>query len=96
MRRKLLYTNQGRSGYVVYQDDKPDIHFYFEFGGGDCVAIINIPTDEEWMQITGRKHEEREEIIHFIAEQATREQTFQGHYLIKNDCIEIYSGKVST
>jgi hypothetical protein len=42
MERKLEYINQGRGGYVVYKDGKNDIKLFFEYGGGNCVAIIYV------------------------------------------------------
>ena len=51
---KLEYSNQGREGYVIYKDDISTLKFYFEFGGGDCVAMISIPTEEKWEGQTKR------------------------------------------
>jgi formylmethanofuran dehydrogenase subunit D len=48
MEQKLEYLNEGRGGYVVYKDGQGDIKLFFEYGGGNCVAIIYVPTIAEW------------------------------------------------
>lgn len=89
MKRKLLYANQGRSGRVIYQDSISTLDFYFEFGGNDCVAIITVPSQKDWKQETGRKTEERNDILEFIAAQATKDQAPGGFYRIEEDAITI-------
>ena len=48
MEQKLVYINEGRGGYVVYKDGRADIKLFFENGGVNCVAIIYVPTSNEW------------------------------------------------
>jgi hypothetical protein len=91
MKRKLLYISQGRGGQVVYKDAVSEIRFYYEFGGGDCVAIIFIPNPEKWVQETKKPLSEREEIISFVASQATRDQVSNGYFKISGNYIEIYT-----
>ena len=91
MSRKLTYAQDGRSGYVIYQDSLSDIRFYFEFGGNNCVAIIDIPNKQEWLAATGRAEEERDEIIQYVAAKATHDQTHNGYFRITDNSILIYS-----
>lgn len=90
MNQALLYKNQGRGGTVEYKDDVSSIHFDFEFGGGDCIAIIFIPSEEYWELQTGRKLSERKNILEFVARQSARDQTFDGTYKILDNFIELY------
>ena len=87
----LEYNNQGRGGSVIYKDEQGDINLSFEFGGGNCVAIIFVPTPEQWTRATSRPSSERESILTFVAERAVRDQTSGGHYTISDSWIEIYS-----
>ena len=48
MKQQLKYTSEGRSGHVIYKDEVSELSFYFEFGGGDCVAFIDIPDMKNW------------------------------------------------
>lgn len=87
----LHYADEGRSGRVIYSDHLGDIAFYYEFGGGDCVAIISVPGEAEWTKTTKRPLTERETILRFVAENATRDQTAHGRWQLLENWIEIYS-----
>jgi hypothetical protein len=76
---------------VYYLDEMGRIPFYYEFGGGDCIATIHIPSQENWFIKTGRPLAEREKIIRFLAEGTTRDQTQHGWWRINKDWIEIMS-----
>lgn len=93
MKRELLYINEGRGGQVLYRDSVSEIRFDFEFGGGNCVAIVFIPTEEKWSQETNRKIEDRDGIIKFVAERATEDQTSNGRFEIFDNLIEIYGSR---
>lgn len=87
---QLLYVNTGRDGYVIYRDIRSEIKMYYEFGGGNCIAIISIPSTADWEKETNRSLSDRTAIITFVAERATKEQVSNGYYKITEDCIEIY------
>lgn len=87
--KSLTYKNEGRGGQVIYNDSISSISFYFEFGGGNCVAIIFVPTIIEWEKVTKRSLSERNEIINFVARQALQDQVRDGSYTIKDNCIEL-------
>ena len=93
MPQKLSYTTLGRGGYVFYKDDVSEIKLGFEFGGGNCVAIIFIPSPQQWAAATGRTLQERGNIIQFIAAQALKDQVAGGYYKILDNFIELYSGR---
>ena len=90
MKPRLRYSNEGRGGFVVYHDNVSDIKFYFELGGEKCVAIIFIPTAREWSEKTNRGIEDRQPIINFLAEQASRDQAPNSYYVISDSAIEIF------
>lgn len=87
---KLIYHNQGRGGRVTYSDAVSDISFDFEFGAGNCVAIVFIPTEAEWTHCTGRPVAERANIVAFLASQCLQDQLSSGYYLIHDRFIELY------
>lgn len=91
MEQKLEYINQGRGGYVIYKDGHNDIKLFFEFGGGNCVAIIYVPTIKEWTSKTNRPLKERLAILTFVANQAICDQSPNGYYELSDTCIEIFS-----
>jgi hypothetical protein len=91
MQQKLEYINEGRGGYVVYKDNENELKLFFEYGGGNCVAIIYVPTIKEWVNRTRINIEERERVLRFIAEQSIKDQAPNCNYEAYDDCIKIYS-----
>ncbi len=76
---KINIITQGRSGKIQYIEGswfkKNTCEFYWEFGGGDTVAIINFPKDDtEW----GAKYPwavgRRMDIVKDMAEQVRKKQ----------------------
>ena len=93
MKQKLEYINKGKGGYVIYKDKQSTLQFYFEYGGGNCVAIIFVPTTSEWPETTKRPIEDRIMILTFVAEQAVKDQVPTGFYKISEDFIDLFSRK---
>jgi len=92
MEQKLEYIEQGRIGYVVYKDRQGDIRFSYEFGGGNCVAFINVPTVAEWTNKTNRPIVLRQEILQFVAEQTIKDKTKNCYYELYDNHIAIRKG----
>ncbi|MCP9894395.1 hypothetical protein KBZ20_11500 [Vulcanococcus limneticus Candia 3F8] len=46
---RVTIQSKGRSGDVIVGLDELDLVFWWEFGGGTCVAIIHAPSPEEWL-----------------------------------------------
>ncbi|MBU6341091.1 MAG: hypothetical protein KGS48_06315 [Bacteroidetes bacterium] len=72
--RRVQYRSEGRSGTVIYTEGERCINLYYEFGGGDCVAWLNVPDADHWEAETGFLLSEREDIVQFIAETVRRDQ----------------------
>lgn len=64
---KLRITQDGRSGSIEAEVDGVALSFWWEFGGGDCIAFIDVPTPAQWRvrfpTLAGR----RDEILGAIA-----------------------------
>ena len=91
MEKKLEYINEGRGGYVVYNDGQKSLKFFFEYGGENCVVIIYVPTNQEWAKKTKRPIEDRQAILTFVAEQSIKDQAPGCYYEISDSCINIFS-----
>jgi hypothetical protein len=89
-KRQLLYTESGHDGYVIYKDAEGEIPMYFEFGGGDCVVIIQVPSVDERTKKIKRLSAERDAILHFIAQQVVRDKAPTCNYRISGNNIEIF------
>ncbi len=48
LRGQVRVESQGRSGDVVITLPDGDVRFWWEFGGGDCIAIVQVPDAQQW------------------------------------------------
>jgi hypothetical protein len=91
MEQKLAYINQERRGFVVYKDGQSDVKLFFEYGGGNFVAIIYVPTVDEWINKTNRPTADRQAILTFVAEPSIKDQAPKSYYELSDTCIEIFT-----
>jgi hypothetical protein len=73
---RIRYTSEGRSGYVYFESDDTSFDLWWEFAGGDALAIINIPTENTWEVQTKLPQEKRDAVLAFIAAQVIHDQAF--------------------
>lgn len=77
MAGKINIIQKGPSGTVQYTEGwlkKNLCEFYFEFGGGDTVAIVTVPAKDKWDTAYPWAAGRREQILSFVAEQLRRTQ----------------------
>lgn len=92
---RVSYRQDGRSGYVVFSQSVKSFEMYFEFGGGDVVACIDVPSALEWERRTGFPLEMRQRILEFIGDRVVKDQVAmsEGRYEIHDDHMLIKSGR---
>ena len=90
MEQKLEYINEGRGGYIIYKDEQGVIKLFYEYGGGNCVTIIYVPSINEWTTKTKRSLTQRQAVLTFIAEQSIKDQAPNCYYVLSDTCIEIF------
>lgn len=91
--RRIRYEDQGRSGYVIYSDNKNEIRLLYELGGGDCMVYVNIPTEATWEKETGISQADRKEILEYIASVVQMQQASNCYYKINESSIDYYYKK---
>lgn len=89
--RKIRYSSDGRSGHVHYESPETIFTLYYEFGGGDVVACIDIPSPQDWQKHTGLPVEQRDEVLNFIGGQVVQDQTRSGSFKIEGNWLNIYA-----
>ncbi len=89
---KVLYSSEGRHGYVHYKSSAANFSMYYEFGGGNCVVSIDIPSIEHWKTETGLSPEHRDNVLNFIGQQVVKDQTTGGggYFKIESNWLNIY------
>lgn len=65
---------RGRCGDVEAAVDGRVLRFDWEFGGGNCIAIVAAPDPDDWLTRDPHRHFEREGFLAWLAGQvASRE-----------------------
>ena len=67
--RQVDITENGRAGTVTYRDGAGTLSFYWEFGGGDVVAIIQVNDAAAWSAGRSWTAGERAGILRFVADE---------------------------
>ncbi len=89
--QKVSFSNDGRSGHVFYESPAGKFSMYYEFGGGDVVAVIYVPGAEQWVAKTGIPLEKREAVLNYIGNETVAQQTKNGSFKLSANSILIYS-----
>ena len=74
----VSFTTEGRSGQFTYQSQEGRFTSYWEFGGGDYLAILYLPSEEQWEAKTGLPLAKRAEVLDLIGRETVRQQTTNG------------------
>ena len=92
---KILYSSEGRYGHVHYRSSEASFAMYYEYGGGDCVACIDILDSQKWQAHTGLPLERRDAVLDFIGQQVVKDQTTggRGSFRIEKNWLNIYSAR---
>ena len=88
---RIEVSKDGRGGHVTYVDGALRASFYFEFGGGDCIAWISVPAVDDWTRDTGLPADRRDEVLRFVAERVHRDHAGSARYTIDPDSISFWS-----
>lgn len=71
---QVTITTEGRSGSVIYTADGGRISGWWEFAGGDAIAIANMGSMAEWQRVHPWAVSERSAILRFIAQEMIRQK----------------------
>lgn len=87
----LHYTSVGRSGTVRYVGQGSSFELWWEFAGGDALAIIAVPSEDEWEAKTKLPQAARTATLEWIGEQLVKDNTHgQGRYECDDRFITLY------
>ena len=88
---RLRYENQGRGGTVWYESADARFGLWWEFAGGDALAILEIPDARHWVARTGLPIERRDEVLRFIGDQVVEDQAGgRGSYRLGDSVMTIF------
>jgi hypothetical protein len=72
---RVTFDEQGRDGYIHYEEGGDKLSFYWAFGSGNVVVSVAVGDEIEWRAERPAFAARREEIIARIAEASIREGT---------------------
>ncbi len=91
---KLRYEDSGRGGTIWYESPDAKFDMWWEFAGGDALAIVDIPTEETWVARTKLPLEQRDKILTFIGEQILVDKISSGGlFIVGDNVITFYAVK---
>jgi len=74
MKAKISIASEGRCGHIEYREGEHYLQCYWEFGGGDTIAIISLPAPETWDQRYPWAQGRREEVLQALVNEARRQK----------------------
>ena len=89
---KINIVQKGPSGTVQYIEGwlkKNVCEFYFEFGGGETVAIITIPTEDMWDAKYPWASGRRKNILTYVANELRRTQAPSSTIVWDDKCFRL-------
>ncbi|UFH57015.1 hypothetical protein [Spirosoma sp. KNUC1025] len=93
LQAQVRYTSEGRGGTVHYVSSEASFDMWYEFAGGNALAIIDIPPPEYWTARTQLPLSQREEILIFIGNQVVKDHAPGGSFTLSRNTLTIYSGR---
>lgn len=63
---RLRYENKGPGGTIYFENGQTSFSMWWEYAGDDAVAIVAIPTEQQWQQYTYLHPDERTSVLNFM------------------------------
>jgi hypothetical protein len=83
------YTQDGRGGTIHYAEKDLSMEFYWEFGGGNAVVVIDIPEEKYWEAQTKKPLTERDGFLSRMAERVIQDKAPGCHFQMYSNSISI-------
>lgn len=71
---KVSVEKRGRSGHVLVEVDDRTLRFYWEYGGGNCIAMVAVPDPAEWSALHPHRDFERRAFLAGLAVEMARQE----------------------
>lgn len=81
-------SQDGRSGRIFLTLASGSHQFSWEFGGGDCIAIIDVPDPAQWPKIPALASHPRADLLQWLADEVARRQCPNARIVVGDRWIE--------
>ena len=85
---RVSYKQSGRGGTVIFQAGDVTVHFDWEFGDGNAIALIFVPSADNWENATGLPRDSRAAVLDFVGRRVIADQGGT-RYEVSGDVLEI-------
>ncbi len=82
--------SHGRSGDIVITLADGDVCFWWEFGGGNCIAMVQVPDSQQWQKQHPLKDYPRDEFLEALAAEISALQCPGATHTISENFIEFH------
>lgn len=90
-RDQVVVHRKGRNGQVVVTQGADRFSFYWEFGGGDCLAMIEVPDAQSWRALEPHCHYARHEFLRGLAAEVARRECPGARIEIGDNTVYFYT-----
>jgi hypothetical protein len=86
---EVKFISKGPYGYIEYIEDGQTRQFYWEYGGGNTLASISVPTPDAWDTEVPWAKGRREEILDRVATETIRQQAPRAFVQMEDEFINL-------
>lgn len=87
---KVEVVTSGRCGVVSVTLGKMKAEFVWEYGGGNCLVFVIVPSDDEWNSTYPLRKYKKYELLDALARELVRMECPGAPYEVSSDAITIY------
>ena len=87
---QIQINQDGRSGDITLTLASGSHRFWWEFGGGDCIAFIDVPDARQWQAIPALAPHSRDALLAWLAREVSSRQCAGARIVISDSAIELH------
>jgi hypothetical protein len=92
---RVTVTQEGRGGNVLLSLPGGTHSFWWEFGGGDCIAFVDVPGTEQWSRLAVLADFPRTELLNALAREVGRMKCPGASYRVTAGAIEYFNSNAA-
>jgi hypothetical protein len=89
----LRYQDLSKGGKIYFESPLSSFEMWWEFSGGDALATVTIPNEEQWEVRTKMPLSTRQEVLKFIGNQIVADKiSAKGSFVVGDSFITFFAG----
>lgn len=87
---KVRIESHGRSGDIIVSLGGMEVSFWWELGGGNCIATVQVPDPEQWRATYPLRKYPRAEFLEALAAEVSAIQCPGASHSVSGNSIEFH------